>query len=197
VSRRWAAATVGSADLTREEPPTVPIYEVTRTSRVYSDEVLTEQDVIEAAATSTEGLEHTVTEISEPLGLDAQISACWDRLHAEHEVMYELTLRRIARDVLAKHPTAATLRLVIRYPDEIRLPVTWQVDHDADLLAADGQPVPGYDPAELDDEIGEDLLTLGEMDEVHTAAAVDLRANPPELTVPDDASPGPAPRSTP
>jgi hypothetical protein len=121
--------------------------------------------------------------------LDAQINAAWDRLHAEQATMYDLTLRRIAATVLAKYPTAATLRLVIRHPDETRMPDSWAVDEDG-LRDADGQVVVESDPAEVDDAIGEDLLTLGEMDEVYGAAVIDLRADPPELTVPDDASPG-------
>jgi hypothetical protein len=121
--------------------------------------------------------------------LDAQINATWDRLHAEQATMYVLALRRIAATVLAKYPTAATLRLVICHPDESRMPDTWAVDEDG-LRDADGQVVVEGDPAEVDDAIGEDLLTLGEMDQVYRAAVIDLRADPPELTVPDDEPPG-------
>lgn len=43
----------------------MPIYEVNRTARVYSDEPLEEQDAIEAAATSTDGLSFTVTDVTD------------------------------------------------------------------------------------------------------------------------------------
>lgn len=118
--------------------------------------------------------------------LDARIDAAWDRLHAEQAVLFDLTMRRIARQILAEYPTAAHLRLVIRYPDETGLPDTWQVDEGAKLLDADRQPIQGVDLAEVDDLLGEDLLTLASVDEVHAAAVLNLQADPPDLSVPED-----------
>jgi hypothetical protein len=120
--------------------------------------------------------------------LDAQIDAGWIRLRAVQDELFELALRRIAREVLAKHATAATLRLIIRDPDKVGEPDRWSVE-DEGLCDADGQVLDDADMIELEDVIGGDLDTLAATDEVYPAAVIDLLANPPTLCAADPLDP--------
>jgi hypothetical protein len=126
--------------------------------------------------------------VAEEPTLDAQIAAAWERLHAESDTLTELTLRRIAAVLAEKHEGAATLKLVIRYPDEPGIPDGWSVDEDG-LLDADGQVLVVGDPAGLDDLLREDLDTLAFTEEVTSAVVIDLRADPPTMTVVVDPTP--------
>lgn len=117
--------------------------------------------------------------------LDAQAEAAWTRYREAAAELATLALRSIAATVLGKYPTAASLPVRIRHPDEVGLPDSYQVDQDDELLDTDGQPIEGADLAELDDLVGEDLLTLAEMDEVYSEITIDLRADPPDFMVTD------------
>jgi hypothetical protein len=127
--------------------------------------------------------------------LDAQIDGAWTRLFAVQGELFELALRRIAREVLAKHATAATLRLVIRYPDKVGEPDSWSVE-DEGLCDADGRVLGDADLIELDDVIGGDLDTLAATNEVYPAAVIDLLAHPPTLCAADPLDPQHPPTST-
>lgn len=113
--------------------------------------------------------------------LDAQIAAAWERLHAESDTLTALTLRRVAAVLAERHQGAATLRLVIRDPDEPGVPDGWSVDEDG-LLDADGQVLVEGDPAGLDDLLRLDLDTLAFTEDVYPAVVIDLRADPPTMT---------------
>jgi hypothetical protein len=119
-------------------------------------------------------------------GLDGQIAAGWDRLHADGDALAELVLRRIARTVAESAPTAATLRLVIRYPDEVGLPDGWSPAQEP-LWDGHGQPVELAAEAadRLDDDLREDLDALAFLEEVHHSGEIDLCADPPTLTATD------------
>jgi hypothetical protein len=124
--------------------------------------------------------------------LDAEAEAAWTRYREAAAELATLALRSIAGTVLEKYPTAASLPVCIRHPDEVGLPGSYQVDQDGELLDADGQPIEGADLAELDDLVGEDLLTLAEMDEVYSEITIDLRADPPDFIVTDHPANPPA-----
>jgi hypothetical protein len=116
--------------------------------------------------------------------LDAQIDAAQARLEDVQDALEDLVLRRIGVTVLAKYPTAATLRLAIRDPDEVGMPYTWALEEDG-LYDSDGQVLVEGELAELEDDLNNDLLILAAVDEVLPTMVIDLRADPPRLAAAD------------
>jgi hypothetical protein len=111
--------------------------------------------------------------------LDDQIGAAWERYHTGRSDVVDLTLRGIVATVTELVSEAATLHLVIRYPDKVGYPDRWSLAQDF-LRGADGQPI-HPDPEverQLEDSLHEPLYDLADLEAVTDTAVIDLRADP-------------------
>ncbi len=112
--------------------------------------------------------------------LGERLEAAWTRLHAAAAEVTELTLRRLARTVRELVPEAATLHLVIRYPDDAGGEDRWMLSH---LRDADSKRIEL--DREVEDELGDSLndalADLAFLSDVQEFGVVDLHADPPSF----------------